>query len=69
MHKELQDKKAELESCVFIVENCLYLLWSHLDYYMLQAIPNKTLGINTSTGKSETNTDILFIVQSQLSTK
>ncbi|KAG8299872.1 hypothetical protein J6590_090524 [Homalodisca vitripennis] len=45
MHKEVQDKRQELESCEFVIENCLYLVWAHLDFYMLQAIPNKTLGI------------------------
>ncbi|XP_054275578.1 nuclear pore complex protein Nup205-like [Macrosteles quadrilineatus] len=43
MLKEVQDKKSELEMCEFVIENSLYLLWAHLDVYMLQSIPTKTL--------------------------
>ena len=31
-------KSNDLKLCVFITEHCLYLLWAHLDYYMLRAI-------------------------------
>lgn len=41
-HQFLADKlsaKSEvLKLCCFTIENCVYLLWSHLDYYMLRAI-------------------------------
>lgn len=41
-HQQISDKltakSEELKLCVFTLENCLYLLWSHLDYYMLRAI-------------------------------
>lgn len=41
-HKALSEKliaKNEiLKLIVFTIENCVYLLWSHLDYYMLRAI-------------------------------
>lgn len=53
MHKEVQDKKQELESCEFVMENCLYLVWAHLDYFMLQAIPSKTLGVAKPLGQSK----------------
>jgi nuclear pore complex protein Nup205 len=36
--EKLIAKNEELKLCVFTLENCLYLLWSHLDYYMLRAI-------------------------------
>lgn len=36
--EKIAAKNEELKLCVFILENCLYLLWSHLDYYMLRAI-------------------------------
>lgn len=39
IHERLQKKKQEMEYCAFIIENCLYLIWTHLDYYMLRAIP------------------------------
>ncbi|XP_023291874.2 nuclear pore complex protein Nup205 [Lucilia cuprina] len=32
--KQHEDKQIQLSLCVFIIEQCLYLLWSHLDYYM-----------------------------------
>lgn len=37
--ERLQKKKKELKYCAFIIENALYLIWSHLDFYMLKAIP------------------------------
>lgn len=41
-HQQLTDrlvaKGQDLKLCVFISEHCLYLLWAHLDYYMLRAI-------------------------------
>ncbi|CAH0547709.1 unnamed protein product [Brassicogethes aeneus] len=41
----LEKKKKEMEYCSFIIENSLYLIWTHLDYYMLKAIPKpKTYG-------------------------
>lgn len=39
MRERLQEKRNEMRLCVFIVEHCLYLLWAHLDYYMLRAVP------------------------------
>jgi nuclear pore complex protein Nup205 len=41
-HQVLTDqlfaKNEILKLCVFTIENCVYLLWSHLDYYMLRAL-------------------------------
>jgi nuclear pore complex protein Nup205 len=41
-HQQLTErliaKNNELKLCVLISEHCLYLLWAHLDYYMLRAI-------------------------------
>lgn len=31
-------KHRELEYCSFLIENCLYLVWCHLDYYMLRSL-------------------------------
>ncbi|KAF5282238.1 hypothetical protein FQA39_LY17658 [Lamprigera yunnana] len=36
---KLSKKKQEFDSCLFIIDNLLYVLWSHLDYYMLRTIP------------------------------
>lgn len=35
---KLQYKQQELKYSIFITENCLYLLWAHLDFFMLRAI-------------------------------
>lgn len=40
--EKLTAKQTELRLCVFLVEHCLYLLWAHLDYYMLHASPVQT---------------------------
>lgn len=44
--ERLADKKLELSRCLFIIEHCFYLIWSHLDYYMLRAIPSTSYGIS-----------------------
>lgn len=36
--EKLAAKSEILKLSVFTIENCVYLLWSHLDYYMLRAI-------------------------------
>lgn len=36
---KVASKQKYLSYCEYIVENLLYLLWAHLDYYMLRAIP------------------------------
>jgi nuclear pore complex protein Nup205 len=38
MTEKLIAKNQELKLSVFIVEHCMYLLWAHLDYYLLRAI-------------------------------
>ncbi|GJQ87127.1 hypothetical protein Trydic_g23975 [Trypoxylus dichotomus] len=36
--EKLKNKKSGIGYCTFIIEHALYLIWSHLDYYMLKAI-------------------------------
>ncbi|XP_024081657.1 nuclear pore complex protein Nup205-like [Cimex lectularius] len=50
--RELDDKKRELDLCFFIIEHCMYIVWTHLDYYMLRGISNKVLGTTKQTNKS-----------------
>lgn len=37
--KQLDSKQKEMRKCSFLIENSLYLIWAHLDYYMLRTIP------------------------------
>ncbi|KAJ8924600.1 hypothetical protein NQ315_000750 [Exocentrus adspersus] len=47
--ERLEKKKKELRYCAFIIENALYLIWAHLDFYMLKAIPKpKSYGYTQS---------------------
>lgn len=48
--EKLEKKKMEIDYCTFIIEHALYIIWVHLDYYMLKAIPKtKNFGLlNTS---------------------
>ncbi|GAB0093387.1 Nuclear pore complex protein Nup205 [Sergentomyia squamirostris] len=39
----IKKKQEEMKLCIFIAEHCLYLLWAHLDFYMLRALPVDTL--------------------------
>lgn len=52
-HQQLTErliaKHQELKLCVLITEHCLYLLWAHLDYYMLRVIA-PTLQFNGFSG-------------------
>lgn len=46
VNDKLKMKKSEIHYCNFAIEHCLYLIWSHLDYYMLKAIPRtKNFGL------------------------
>ncbi|XP_034945477.1 nuclear pore complex protein Nup205 [Chelonus insularis] len=37
LEKQTNDKKQNIRYCSFIVEHSLYILWSHLDYYVMNA--------------------------------
>lgn len=50
--EKLLAKSQELKLSVFIVEHCMYLLWSHLDYYMLRAITPALQFSGFATGES-----------------
>lgn len=46
---KLRKKKMEIDYCNFAIEHCMYLIWCHLDYYMLKAIPRtKNFGLMNS---------------------
>lgn len=61
MRERLQEKRNELKLCVFIVEHCLYLLWAHLDYYMLRAVPvDPLLGFNQNFSTLDTQNVLLI---------
>ena len=38
IQKKFVQKSSEIDHCVFIIEVAMYLIWLHLDYYMLKAI-------------------------------
>lgn len=45
LNDRIHEKQNELKYCIFINEHCLYLLWAHLDFYMLKVVGfNKTFG-------------------------
>ncbi len=46
--ERLMNKQQELKLCVFITEHCLYLLWAHLDFYMLRALNMNTIQFNAN---------------------
>lgn len=39
LSERLKYKQQEMDYTAFLIENCLYLIWAHLDFYMLKAIP------------------------------
>ncbi|XP_058056565.1 nuclear pore complex protein Nup205 [Anopheles bellator] len=52
-------KQEEMQRCIFIIEHCLYILWAHLDFFVLQLLPThksmrNTQGIYYKFGSSET---------------
>lgn len=46
--EKLTHKNGELKLCTFLTEHCLYLLWAHLDFYMLRAVSVNSLQFNQS---------------------
>lgn len=45
LNDRINEKQNELKYCSFIIEHCLYLLWAHLDFYMLKVVGfNQTYG-------------------------
>ncbi|KAF7266032.1 hypothetical protein GWI33_020609 [Rhynchophorus ferrugineus] len=57
----LEKKRKEMDYCAFIIENSLYLIWAHLDYYMLRAIPKPR-----NAGYIQPNTSLSNIVDATL---
>jgi nuclear pore complex protein Nup205 len=45
--QRLTDKQTELKLSVLVTEHCLFLLWAHLDFFMLRSIPVNTLQFNS----------------------
>jgi nuclear pore complex protein Nup205 len=65
--ERLAAKNQDLKLCVFITEHCLYLLWAHLDYFMLRGInPNLHgfAGGDVSIGSRVSNEEIAKLKQS-----
>lgn len=48
--EKLHNKHDELKYCIFLTENCLYLLWAHLDFFMYRAISRNPSQFNMSVG-------------------
>ena len=42
--KQITKHEKELNTCSLIVSQCIYILWCHLDYYMLKAVPKSIDG-------------------------
>lgn len=45
--ERITDIQGDLKMSVFIVENTLYLLWAHLDFYMLKSVGFNQFGNET----------------------
>lgn len=59
LSEKLLNKQDELKYCIFLTENCLYLLWAHLDFFMLRAISVNPLQFNKSLNRTY---DCKFVV-------
>lgn len=35
----VKEKRKEMEYIRYVIDNCLYLIWAHLEFYMLKALP------------------------------
>lgn len=56
--KRLEQKTLELDHCCFLIENCLYVIWSHLDFFMLRALPKPKQGFDFDLSKSTLGTTV-----------
>lgn len=43
---QMQRKERELALTSYIIDNCLYLVWLHLDFYLHRGLPHPRSGIN-----------------------
>uniref|UniRef100_A0AAG5DJ40 Nuclear pore complex protein Nup205 n=1 Tax=Anopheles atroparvus TaxID=41427 RepID=A0AAG5DJ40_ANOAO len=49
--ERVNEKQEELQRSVFIIEHYLYILWAHLDFFMLRVMPvNTRIGSSSYTG-------------------
>ncbi|KAJ3635241.1 hypothetical protein MTP99_008161 [Tenebrio molitor] len=58
LSNRLEKKRKEMQYCCFIIENAIYLIWVHLDYYMLKAIP-RVKNFGSSSLQSSLSSSIL----------
>lgn len=43
---QVQRKERELALTSYIIDNCLYLVWLHLDFYLFRGLPHPRSGVN-----------------------
>lgn len=43
---QIQRKERELALTSYIIDNCLYLVWLHLDFYLYRGLPHPRSGGN-----------------------
>uniref|UniRef100_T1HVP0 Uncharacterized protein n=1 Tax=Rhodnius prolixus TaxID=13249 RepID=T1HVP0_RHOPR len=60
--EQIESKQTQLDYCVFIVEHCMYIIWAHLDYYMLRGLSNKVLDLPSSKSSSEYEYEVTWTV-------
>ncbi|KAI4469467.1 nuclear pore complex protein [Holotrichia oblita] len=62
--EKLKNKRKEIGYCSFIIEHALYLIWAHLDYYMLRAI-SKAKNYGLSNANTTINVDSTLVSASE----
>ena len=43
---QVQRKERELALTSYIIDNCLYIVWLHLDFYLYRGLPHPRSGLN-----------------------
>lgn len=52
-------KKHDIDHCLLIIEHAMYIIWAHLNYYMLKAIPKaKSYGLNVTNSALNMNSTL-----------
>lgn len=52
IRNNLAKKSLELDLTTFLIENAVYVVWSHLDFFMLRAFPKPRVGVEFESKKS-----------------
>lgn len=58
---QVQRKERELALTSYIIDNCLYLVWLHLDFYLYRGLPHPRSGVNLDSSVVHGELNLIFL--------